>query len=66
MPRFKVTREITVKVYDYVNANDWETAKVAVNDMPGLLTEVARGVGRGGHAAVVYKDYTEKIENTEE
>lgn len=66
MPRFKVTRKITVKVYDYVNANDWEAAKVAVNEMPGLLTEVSRGVDGSGHAAVVYKDYTERIENTEE
>ena len=61
MKKYRVTRELTVKVYDYVDAEDQESAQDKANEMTPLLNEVADALSNR-HVAVVYMDCNENIE----
>ena len=61
MNTYRVTRTITVKVYDYIEAENQEDAQVKVNSMRPLLNEVADAVSNR-HVSVLYDDYVETVE----
>ena len=62
MNTYRVTKTITVKVYDYIQAESLEDAKNQVDQSRSLLGEISDSGLSNRHVAVVYDDYNEKVE----
>jgi hypothetical protein len=62
MKTYKIEREITVKVYDYIEAESQEDAQNKVDNMPSLLCEISDTGLKNRHIAVAYVDYGESVD----
>jgi thymidylate synthase len=62
MKTYRVTRTITIKVYDYIQAESQEEAQNQVDQMKSVLGEISDSGLKDRHIAVAYEDYNEKVE----
>ena len=62
MKTYRVTRTITIKVYDYIQAESQEEAQNQVDQMKSVLGEISDSGLSNRHIAVAYEDYNEKVE----
>ena len=57
--KYKATREIKIRVIDFVEAEDKESA---LGNLKSLIADISAGGLTERHACVMYDNYTETIE----
>ena len=67
MKMYRVEREIKVKVYDYLSAENEEFLKVKIENMGSLIGEISKNARlTDSHASVSYTGYEENYKLIDE
>lgn len=67
MKMYRVEREIKVKVYDYLSAENEEILKQKIEDMDSLIGEISNKAKLSdSHASVSYTEYEENYKLIDE
>ena len=63
MKMYRVERQIMVKVYDYLSAENEEALKQKIEDMDSLINEISNKAKLSVfHACVFYENYNDSYE----
>jgi len=67
MKMYRVERKVTVKVYDYLSAENEESLKQKIEDMGSLIGEISNKAKLSdSHAAVSYVNYNDSYKLIDE